>query len=420
MRLPAFLHALAGLLAASAASAAPAPIDSLAEVPVLSLDTVLARVARHPEPRKWALRAEAKDAAARGAGAWMAPELGVGGAELPYPGLAGGMAPGDPSLMLSVRQMIPGPGKTTSRRSYRQSLAAPDRAEGRWAEARLAAEARSQYARLAVAARRLAVVSEAEAVMSLMLEVAEIRFRRRQADLSAVLEARARKDELRAMGAAEAAMGRQAETALARLMGMPGHPPFRADTALALRPMDDGAAPGPARRADRERMDAEIRAMELGLAAMRREGRPDFGLQFDHMDMLGMGRRFSVMAMMTLPPAPWSSGMAKADAAAMEKDIGAMRADREAMALMAGRMAAEMRLMLAAEAGQYALYAGEIAPARRKSLEAALAAYQEGSGELFRVLDAWDRWLMARMRAWDHLERALVLEAEYDRESGRR
>lgn len=420
MRRPALNLALAGMLAAAAAVADPVPIDSGAGVPVLSLDTVLARVERHPELRKWGLRAEARAAAARGAGAWMAPELGVGGAELPYPGMAGGMAPGDPSLMLSARQMIPGPGKTGSRRSYRLSLAGADRAEGRFALARLAADARTQYARLAIAGRRLAVVREAEAVMALMLEVAEIRFRRRQADLSAVLEARARKEELSAMGAAEAAMGRQAESALARLMGMPGHPPFRADTALRLRPPEGAAAPGADRRGDLERMDAEIRSMELGLASMRREGRPDFGLQFDHMDMLGMGRRFSVMAMMTLPSAPWSSGMARAEAAAMEKDIAAMRADREAMSLMAGRMAEEMRLMLASEAEQHARYDGEIAPARRKSLDAALASYQEGAGDLFRVLDAWDRWLMSRMRALDHLEKALVLEAEYDREAGRR
>lgn len=415
------LRAIGLLLLAALASAGA---DTL---PVLSRDTVVARVlARNPEPRAAELRAQGREAAARGASAWMAPEIGVGGSELPYPGMAGGMAPGDPALMLSARQMIPGPGKRESRRRYRASQAEAERAGGAWARARLAAEAKSQYARMATTARKLAALDEAESVMALMLEVAEVRLRLRRGDLATVFAARARLEEMKSMRAMEEAMGRQAAEALALLMAVSGGPAFAADTALRLGALPaEGAADGvpaaePDRRADLVRMEAEIGSMELGLAAMRTEGRPDFGIQVDHMDMLGMGRRFSMMAMMTLPASPWSRGMVRADAAAMEKDIAAMRAERDAMGLMARRMAAEMAAMLRSEAEQHARYDTSIGPAHRKSLDAALAAYQEGAGDLFRVLDAWDRWVASRMQSLDHLRKALVLEAEYAREAGTR
>lgn len=152
---------------------------------------------------------------------------------------------------------------------------------------------------------------------------------------------------------------------------------------------------------------------------MRRANRPDFGIEFGHMEMFDMGRRFSVMAMMTLPAAPWSRGMASAEVASMRREIAAMRAEREGKVLMARRMAAEALLMLDSERDQYARFQGEVAPAYRQGLDAATAAFTEGTGDLFRVLETWDRWLMARMQALDHWEKALALEAEYDRESGR-
>jgi outer membrane protein, heavy metal efflux system len=402
-----------------ALAATSSPSDSL---PMVPLDTVLARVLRrNPELRMWDLRAQGKAASAQGAGAWMAPELGIGGSDLAYGG-ASGMAPGDPALMISARQMIPGPGKRAFRRKHLASLAGQERAEGIRTRARLMADAKTQYYRLAMAmsARKRAVLRESEGVMVFMLEVAEVRFKLRRGDMATVFEARARLEELRSMQSMEEGMGHQAFSALSHLMAMPEAARFAADTGVRLRGLaqaPDGLALD--RRGDLIRIDKELESMELQLEAMRREARPDFGIQVDHMEMFQMGRRFSAMAMMTLPSAPWSSGMVRSDVKAMRKDIESMRADREAMRLMARRMAEEMRLMLRNESELYARFEEDVAPAYRKSLDAAMAVYQEGAGDLFRVLDTWDRWVMARMESLGHLEKALVLEAEYERESGR-
>jgi outer membrane protein TolC len=368
----------------------------------------------------WDLKARGKAEAAAGAKAWMPPEMGLGGNDLPYGGMASDMAPGDPAFMLTVRQMVPGPGKSGAKRAYLASRADADRARGDWMRAQLLADAKARYASLSAVARRLSVLREAEAVMGFMLETAESRFKLRRADMATVYEARARLGELQAMRTAEEAMGAEARSALAYLMAAPGSTSFAADTSL-----DFGGDPDTSRaavvaaRGDVRAAERDLVSMGLELESMRRSARPDFGIEFGHMDMFGMGRRFSVMAMMTLPGAPWSRGMIRAETASMRHEIESMRAEREGKILMAGRMAQETLLMLRSEKTQYARLQGEVAPAYRKAMDAATAAFQEGPGDLFRVLDAWDRWLMARMRAWDHWEKALALEAEYVRETGR-
>jgi outer membrane protein TolC len=322
--------------------------------------------------------------------------------------------------MVSVRQMIPGPGKSAARKRYLASLADKEMAEGLWMRAQLLADAKIQYFRMASSTRKRVVLREAEGVMAFMLEVAEVRFKLRRADMATVFEARARLEELKSMRSMEESMGRQALSALSLLMAAPDQAPFAADTGVRLQGY--AQAQGKVdlgKRGDIVRIDRELKSMEFNLEVMRRQGRPDFGIQFEHMEMFDMGRRYSAMAMMTLPFVPWSSSMVRSDVNAMRKDIEAMRADRDARRLMARRMAAEMLLMLQNESAQFTLFNEKIAPAYRKSLDAAMAGYQEGAGDLFRVLDTWDRWVMARMQSLEHLEKALVLEAEYERESGK-
>ena len=387
--------------------------------PILPLDTVLRRVAdRNPELRMWELKAQARSAQAEGGGAWMPPEVGIGAADLPY-GMS--MAPGDPAMMVSVRQMIPGLGKAGSRTGYLESRARGERAGGAWMRASLLADAKSRYAAMAVADRRLAVLAEAESVMRYMLQVAEARFKNRQADLATVQEAKAKLEELGAMGVMERSARLEAASALRLLMADTTLKEFSADTSLVLRGYADQPPESVlvSARPDLEQAEAAIRSMELEREWMRRQARPDFGIQFDHMEMFDMGRRFSVMGMMTLPSAPWASGMVRSETKGMALDIRSMRSDLEARRLMALRMARETRLMLRAESDLARRYATGVVPAFRLALDASMAAYQEGSGDLFRVLDAWDRWVMARMTAVEHLGKASALEAEYERETGK-
>ncbi|MEO6095892.1 MAG: TolC family protein [Fibrobacteria bacterium] len=392
-------------------------------LPVLSLDTVLNRVlARNPELDMWKRKAESKSAQAEGARAWMAPEIGIGGIELPYGmGESGAMNPGDPALMFSVRQMVPGWGKRGAHARYLASLCRGEAAGGEWMKATLIAEAKSRYFRMATAEHRLAVLGEAEAVMAYMLKVAETRFKHRQADLATVQEAKARLEELGSMRIMERSDKMQSASALKLLMADSSTSGFAVDTVLALRGYADRPSDSilVGSRSDLAQVDAGIRSMELNLEWMRRQARPDFGIQFDHMEMLDMGRRFSVMAMVSLPSAPWSKGMVRSEVNGMNLEVQAMRSEQAARKFMALRMAREMHLMLKAETEQSGRYTEKVVPAYRMSLDAAMAVYQEGSGDLFRVLDTWDRWVMARLAALEHLGRALVLEAEYERETGK-
>ena len=391
--------------------------------PLLSMDTVFNRVlTRNPELKMWEQKSQAKFAQAAGAKSWIAPDIGVGGTELPYGmGESGTMAPGDPALMISFRQMIPGWGKLGSRSRYLVSLANQDKAGGAWMKAILLADAKTQYFKIAIAERRLVVLAETEAVMSYMLKVAESRFKHRQADLAIVQEAKAKLGELGAMRTMESSNREQAVSALRLLMADSSLLDFSVDTTLSLRGYANQASESLQvdMRPDLVQVDESVKSMELNLDWMRRQNRPDFGIQFDHMEMFDMGRRYSIMGMVTLPWAPWSKGMVSSEIKAMNLDLKSMRSERQARKLMALRMAREMHLMLKTEVEQARQYSENVIPAYRMSLDASMATYQEGSGDLFRVLDTWDRWVMARMAALEHFGRALVLEADYERETGK-
>ncbi|MEO7779874.1 MAG: TolC family protein [Fibrobacteria bacterium] len=401
--------------------------------PLLTLDSVLARVtSRNPELKMWEAKVQSREALAKGAKALMPPEIGVGGLDLPY-GMAmekadtmGGAVespPGEQALMISVQQMFPGWGKREARSRWLGSLAGQDKAGGRWMKVQLLADAKRQYYLAATADRKLSVLSEAEAVMDYMLKVAETRFKFRRADLATVQEAKARLKELATMRIMEISTRRQALSALQLLMADTSQSGFSVDTSLGLngyasRTLESTRVQG---RYDLDQTDESIKAMELNREWMARQNRPDFGLRFEHMEMFDMGeRRYSVMGMMTLPFMPWSSGMARSETVGMAKDIESMREESKAKRLMALKMARETLIMLQAEVEQSDRFKLEVVPAYRNALDASMAAYQEGSGDLFRVLDIWDRWIMGRMTALEHFGKALALEADYERDSGTR
>jgi outer membrane protein, heavy metal efflux system len=145
--------------------------------------------------------------------------------------------------------------------------------------------------------------------------------------------------------------------------------------------------------------------------------KPDFGIRISHMTMLGMPDQFSIMGMVTIPIAPWSSKMYKTEAQSMSYEIQAMSREKENMKLMATRMINEKLSMLKYEKEQYVNYQREIIPSYRKNMEANLVAYKQNTGNFFVLLDAWEMLLMKRWEQLDKLKLILKLQTEYEYET---
>ena len=171
------------------------------------------------------------------------------------------------------------------------------------------------------------------------------------------------------------------------------------------------------KRSDILSVESSINSMKLNQKYMSASKRPDFGVKAQHMQMFGMPDEFSVMGMVTIPIAPWSSKMYKSEVKSMGFEIEAMQKEKETMQLMAEKMGSEKLTMMRYEKEQLKNYESEIIPSYYKNLETSLLAYKQNTGSFFILLDAWDMTLMKQMEYLDKLNNVLKLQAEYEFET---
>lgn len=388
----------------------------------LSLPQVLETVERaYPRLQQYAYNSEALQAKAEGVRSLMAPQVSVGLNRFPYRTavLKEMDSPmNQAGVMFTAEQMITNPLKRTLKRDYLLSLTQIEHSKASWTKNELRMQAKTYYFQRYVAERKGRVLAESEQALRLLLNTARQNYRYNQTDLSQIFKAEARLSELKTMQLMLASDIAQATIGLNTLMNRPTETPFAIDTLLAL------PAPAPTTplslipgRSDLQAMDHTIHSMELNRQVMASARKPDFGIRVEHMQMFGMPNQFSLMGMITLPLAPWSSPMYKAEVKSMQFDIQAMQKEKETMVLMAQQMLAEKTAMLHYETAQLQTYQTEILPAYQKTFDASLITYRQNTGSLFVLLDAWDMLLMKRLTYLDKQLSVLLLQTGIDYET---
>src|SRR5579862_7313529 len=88
-----------------------------AKAQLLTLDSVLARVAKNPSVRAYDAQANAQDAYAEGAQSFDAPKLSAGQYQPPY-----SLNPNTGSFMVEAEQMFTNPAKLRAKENYQKSL----------------------------------------------------------------------------------------------------------------------------------------------------------------------------------------------------------------------------------------------------------------------------------------------------------
>ena len=159
-------------------------------------------------------------------------------------------------------------------------------------------------------------------------------------------------------------------------------------------------------RSDVKQINESIEMMRFNQQMQRAQAKPDFRIRFDHMDPRGEGmpQQFSLMAMVSIPIAPWSSKMYKAEVKGMQYDIEAMKRNREALLIEARGRLAGMVQHLARMQQQLENYNTKIIPALRKNYEVLMLAYEENREQLPMVIDGWEAMSMAQLEYLDKLE----------------
>ncbi|MBF8961701.1 TolC family protein [Pontibacter sp. FD36] len=388
----------------------------------INLDSVLQRISNNnPMLQQYNYKAKAMDAYAEGAKSWMAPMVGGGVFMAPYPGAEIMDERDKGAWMISAEQDIPNPVKLRAKEKYMKSRAGVEQAAKDVTFNELRAQAKTAYYNWVVLEKQLDVLKDNERIMEYMLKLARIRYPYSQGKLGGVYKAEARLHEVKNMQVMTASQIEQQNVQLNILMNLPKDQKYKIDTTVAV--------PAPAvpaidtsylsgARSDIRQLDRTIQSMQLNVEMEKKERLPDFSLRFDHMyprDNM-MPQQYTAMGMVSIPIAPWSSKMYKANTKAMNLEIQAMQREREAMLNEAQGMARTMALELNTMREQVENYNSRILPALKKNYDVTLLAYEQNSEELPLVIDAWEALNMAQMESLKLLQSLYQMSVSYEKE----
>lgn len=390
--------------------------------PVLSLDTVLKRIDQNNLLlQSYGLKAESYKHSAKAATAWMAPMVGVGTFMTPYPGQELMDDRDKGSLMFQLEQDIPNPVKLKANKRYIESKAKVENETRGITLNEYKAQAKRLYFGWLIAAQKITVLQQNEKIMQTMKKIEEIRYPYNQSKLGSVYKTTAKLEENSNMIRMQEGDIAKARAWLNSLMNIQGNAMFAIDTnykpVFVPAAKIDTASLAMARN-DIKKMEYNIQSMQLNIEAMKKQSRPDFRLRFDHMSPLTkmMPKAFSVMGMVSIPIAPWSSTMYKSEAKGMAYEIAAMNKEKAAMLQETQGMLYGMQFEIQSMQKRIEAMENKIIPSLQKTLDVNFLSYRENKMELPQVIDAWEALTMMQTNILDEKLKLYLMIADYEKE----
>ena len=129
-----------------------------------------------------------------------------------------------------------------------------------------------------------------------------------------------------------------------------------------------------------------------------------------------MPSQFTAMGMISIPIAPWSSKMYKAEVKGMQYDIQAMQKGRQAILIETRGMLAGMASQIVRMKQQLDNYESKIIPALRKNYQTLMLAYEENREQLPIVIDGWEALNMAQMDYLEKRQEYYTMIVSYEKE----
>lgn len=397
------------------------PLYTMAQQPVLSLDTILQRIDRNNLLlQSYGLKAESYKHTAKAATAWMAPMVGVGTFMTPYPGQMLMDDRDKGSVMIQLEQDIPNPTKLNANKRYIESKGKVENETRGVTLNEYKAQAKRLYFGWLVAERKIDVLQQNQKIMETMKKIEEIRYPYNQSKLGSVYKTAAKLEENQNMIRMQEGDIARARAWLNSLMNQQGNAGFAIDAGYQPRfvpAVIDTASLAMARN-DIKKMDYSIQSMQLNIEAMKKQSRPDFKLRFDHMSPLTkmMPKAFSVMGMVSIPIAPWSSKMYKSEVKGMEYEVQAMGKEKAAMLQETQGMLYGMQFEIQSMQKRIDAMEEKIIPTLQKTLDVSFLSYRENKMELPEVIGAWEALTMMQTSVLDEKLKLYLMIADYEKE----
>ncbi len=389
----------------------------------LSLDAVLDSIkAVNPVFKMYDFEIRAMDEAAKGARSWMPPQFGVGQFMTPYnAGLwrRDGDMPAMGSIMLSGEQMIPNKRKLDADEVYMKAMSSVDKEKKNATLNELINDAKQFYYEWIILKMKLVIIEQNEKLLDFMIKNAEIRYKNGLGKISAYYKSKAALGYIKNMQLMFENDIKEKRIRINALMGRSALIDFDIDTTYQLKEysaVEFNRILFYSNRSDLKAIDKDIQLTWLKQETERRSLEPQFGIRYDH--MIGFGGQpmlYTIMGMVRVPMAKWSSKMNKANIESLNWKASALQSQKEMLVNEYSSMAYGMRNELELKKKQWRLYEENILPALKNNYKTMQLGYEQNTEELFMLYDAWETLNMTQLEYTELLNQVLRLQVALDR-----
>ncbi|MGB3947148.1 MAG: TolC family protein [Bacteroidia bacterium] len=391
---------------------------------VLTIDSVLNAIEKnHPELKMYDAQINAYNAYAKGAKSLEPPQAGAGFFMTPYntsmwkpDAMSNGMG----SFMISAQQMFSNPKKLNANATYMQSMSNVEKEMKGATKNEMFSMAKMSFSEWQVMKKKLKILNESEELLSYIIQSTEIRYTYGMDKLNAYYKAKAMLGDIQQMKIMTETEIRQKMIELNTLMIRNKEQEFDIDTTFALKNYETSVTDTTiitSNRSDYKALSQNVNLLKSKQLYEHSKRLPDFGLNYDHVLAFGtQPQQFSLVVMMTIPIAPWSSKMYKSSVAGLNFEIEAMKNQQQTFLNNTSGFIQNIKSQIKNKKQQIDLYEKTIIPSMRKNYQATLLAYEQNTEELFMALDAWQNLKVSQLGYLDLLNDLLQLQVQYEKQ----
>ena len=394
----------------------------------LKLEEILSAIRNnHPSVKMYDADIRSADEATKGARSWEAPELGTGLWMTPYnPSLWKRNADGTNGMgqyMISAQQMIPNKKELDANEKYLQAVSAAGKESKQANINELIAAAKTSYYTWLISEKKLTVLDNNEKLLNFMIQSTEIRYKNNLGKLNAYYKAKAALGEIENQRIELQNLIRQQQTRLNTLMYRSTKEGFLTDTSYTIDTTYTLKDYSPADSSYFAQTRSDIKAVQknIDLAYLqqdleRSKLKPQFGIRYDHMfGFGGLPMQYSLMAMVKLPIAAWSSRSTKAGIESLKWKEESLARQKEGLINEARGQMQGLLAAIASKKRQARLFEQNIIPALQKNYQVLQLGYEQNTGELFELLDAWQTLNSSQMEYLQQVQELLNMQTEMDK-----
>lgn len=399
-------------------------VSAAVKAQTLQLDAIIDSItAAHPVVRMYNNEIRSMDEAAKGAKSWMPPEFSTGLWMVPYnPRLwkKGDMGEtGMGQYMIGGQQMLPNKRKQQADAAYMEAMSSVEKEKKNASINELVNDARQSYFEWLILKKKIAILDQNEKLLDFMIKNAEIRYRNGMEKISAYYKAKAALGNVQNMRLMFESDIKEKRIRINALMGRNAMIDFDIDTVYEVKDFSGLVFDSTlfyTTRSDLKAIDRDISLAWLKQQTEIQSLKPQFGIRYEHMfGFGGLPMQYSLMGMMRLPLAKWSSRMNKANIESLKWKAASLQSQKEMMVNEYSGMAYGMRNELALKKRQLKLYDENIIPALRNNYKTMQLGYEQNTEELFMLFDAWETLYMTQLEYTELLNQVLKIQVAIDR-----